>query len=397
VNELLIAWLVTDGIATFGVWFYLRSMVPLAPAAASPRAVVLVAIKGADDTTAQFLDRVSRQEYPDYRVVVAMESRADSALRLVEATQRAAANRLEVDIVFAGYATQRTQKVHNLLAALGALRDGDQIVVFTDADTLLPSDWLRHLVRPVANGEVSASTGYRWPLPMDRQLPTLIGAAADLSVTTSARSRHWNMCWGGSTAVTREALDAINLKAVWDRAASDDVTLTQALRAKKFTINSPLRTLVPSPVAHTWTGLFGFARRQHLMLRTYASRHWLFGGISLCVPVIGAACALLLLARSSRVGAAALLASVVMLQVRLRIRREIAARILPDEAQPIARATIIFSSWAWPLIHFVHCMAFLSSCLGRRFTWAGINYRLDGRTVEVVARTAGTGAKKNAP
>jgi hypothetical protein len=384
VNALLIAWLVTDCVATYGVWHYLRSLVPLVPAATSPPVVIMVAIKGADDTAARFLGRVCRQEYPNYRIVAALESRDDPALRLVEAAQQAAANRPEVAIVIAGYATQRTQKVHNLLAALGTLRDADRIIVFTDADTLLPADWLTHLVRPIATGEVSASTGYRWPLPMNRELPTLVGAAADLSVTTSARSRHWNMCWGGSTAVTREAFDKIGLQGVWDRSASDDVTLTQALRAGKFTINSPLRVLVPSPVAHTWSGLFGFARRQHLMLRIYAPRHWLFGGLTLCIPALGAGVALLSLAAVNRYGIGALMASIVMLQVRLLIRGRIAARVLPADTQPIARATIFFSSWAWPLIHLVHCVAFLSSCLGQRFTWAGVRYQLDGRGAVVV-------------
>jgi hypothetical protein len=386
VNALLIAWIVTDCIATFGVWFFLRSLVPLAPAKTSPPVVILFAIKGAGETTAPFLERVCRQEYPNYRIVVALESKADPALRLVESAQRAARTRLEMDIVIAGYATQRSQKVHNLLAALGALRNGDRIVVFTDADTLLPTDWLTNLVRPIANGEVSAATGYRWPLPMDRSLPTLIAAAADLSVTTSARSRHWNMCWGGSTAVSRDALDAIDLKAVWDRAASDDVTLTRALRAHKCAINSPLRILVPSPVAHTWSSLFAFARRQHLMLRTYAPRHWIFGGMALCIPALGAGVALLSLGAVNRVGIGALIASIAMLQVRLKIRRRIMARVLPADTHSIAQASIFFSVWAWPLIHFTHCLAFLSSCLGGRFTWAGVRYQLDGRNVQSVLR-----------
>jgi hypothetical protein len=381
VNALLIAWLLTDCIATFGVWHFLRSLVPLAPAAKAPRAVILVAIKGADATTAQFLDLLCRQEYPHYRIIVALESRVDPALTLVEATRRAAVNGIGVDIVIAGLAMQRTQKVHNLRAALSALRDEDRVVVFTDADTVLPSDWLTHLIRPIAIGEVSASTGYRWPLPMDGHLPTLIGAAADLSITTSARSRLWNMCWGGSTAVTREALDAVDLKAVWNHAASDDVTLTEALRDGKFTINSPLRVLVPSPVAHTWSSLFGFARRQHLMLRTYAPRLWLFGGLTLCIPAVGAGAALMSLAFVNRFSVGALVASIALLQVRLRIRSRIASLVLPADALSIARSTIMFASWAWPLIHLVHCAAFFSSCVGRRFTWAGIHYELDGSKV----------------
>ncbi len=385
-NALLIAWLATDCIATFGVCHYLWSFVPLAPADNSPRAAILVAIKGAHATTTQFLERLCRQVYPQYRIIFSLESRADPALVLIEEFRHRAASLPEIDIVIAGFSTQRAQKVHNLLAALGALRDDDAIIVFTDADTLLPADWLTNLIRPIATGEVSASTGYRWPLPMDGRLPTLIGAAADLSVTTAARSRHWNMCWGGSTAVARGPLDRINLRTVWERAASDDVTLTRALRAGGFRINSPLRSLVPSPIAHTWSSLFCFARRQHLMLRTYAPRHWLFGGLTLCIAAVGAAVALFSLAHASRLGAAVLVASVALLQLRSLIRRRIAAKTLPSASLSTAKATIRFASWAWPLIHLVHVLAFLSSCFGQRFTWAGIHYQLLGRKASVRSR-----------
>ena len=194
------------------------------------------------------------------------------------------------------------------------------------------------------------------------------------------------MCWGGSTAVSRDVLDALDLKTVWDRSASDDVTLTRALRAHRCTINSPLRVLVPSPIAHTWSGLFAFARRQHLMLRTYAPRHWIFGGMALCIPALGAGVALLSLAAVNRVGIGALVASIAMLQARLKIRRRIMARVLPADTHSIAQASILFSSWAWPLIHLTHCLAFLSSCLGQQFTWAGVRYQLAGRNVKVVLR-----------
>ena len=384
-TTLLIAWMATDLVATYGVWHYWRKLVPLAPAEVSPHAVILVPIKGVSAGTTNFLDTLCRQNYPHYRVIFAVESRADPALALIQATQQTVADRIALDIVIAGNATRRAQKVHNLLAALDRLRDEDRIVVFADADTLLPPDWLTHLIRPIAIGEVNASTGYRWPLPIDRRLPTLICAAADLSITTSARSRHWNVCWGGSTAVERAALDQIDLHSVWDRAASDDVTLTRALRAKNFIINAPLRVLVPSPITYNWIGLFRFARRQYLLVRNYAPRHWLFGGVTLCVPVAGATAGLVALPGGSLIAACALLASVAMLQFRLSIRRRIAMAVLPSEVLATAQATIGFASVAWPLIHLVHCAAFLSSCVGRRFTWAGIGYTLDGRNIETVA------------
>jgi hypothetical protein len=75
--------------------------------------------------------------------------------------------------------------------------------------------------------------------------------------------------------------------------------------------------------------------------------------------------------------------SFVPLQVRLRVRHRIADLLLPHASIAAARTTIAFAQWAWPMIHLVHLGAFLASFGGRRFTWAGINYRPRGRTVSV--------------
>lgn len=377
---LLLAWMLIDAVATYGVWHFWRSFVPLEPAPQSPPVVVLVAIKGVGASTAGFLDSICRQRYPHYRLVFAVESADDPVHALIGEWRDRHAGRIDIDCRVAGLATVGTQKVHNLRAALAALRPDDRIVAFADADTQLPADWLTDLVRPIALGEVDASTGYRWPLPTDRAWATLVGAAADLSITTAARSWRWNVCWGGSCAVSRSALDAINLPAVWSGVASDDVTLTRALRDRGLRINAPLRVLVPSPVSHTWPQLFAFARRQHLMVRTYAPRVWVFGGAVLCVPMAAACAGLASVARNGSAPAtAALIASFAMLQLRIVLRRRIAAAILPPAAIRSARATINFSAWTWPLVNATHCAAFLSSCAGSRFEWAGVRYRIDGR------------------
>jgi ceramide glucosyltransferase len=384
--SILLAWLLTDIVATYGVWHYRRGLAPLAPAQATPKVAILTAIKGVSETTPQFLDRLCHQQYPVYRLVFALESRSDPVLSLIEDIRRRLVGRIAVEVVIAGQATQRAQKVHNLLAALGTLRDDDGIVVFADADILPDDRWLSQLIRPIANGDVAASSGYRWQLPTDRRWPSLIVAAVDLSIATAARSARWNLCWGGSIALDRAALNQIDLPTIWDRAASDDLTLTVALRARGLKINAPLHVLVPSPVAHDWTSLFSFARRQYLLVRTYAPRHWLLAGWTLCLPALAAAVAVSEMFAGRWWASSFLLGSITLLQVRLRIRRQIADLLLPHAAIAAARTTIIFAQWAWPLIHLVHLGAFLTSFVGQHFRWAGIDYRLHGRTVSVERR-----------
>ncbi len=382
--SVLLAWLLTDLVATYGVIHYRRGLGALAPAQDTPKIAILIAIKGVDETTPRFLDALCRQRYPAYRLVFAVESTADPALAVIEGAQQE--SKIAVDVVIAGQATQRAQKVHNLLAALRTLRDDDAIVVFADADILPDPEWLSQLIRPIANRQVAASTGYRWQLPTDRRWPTLIVAAVDLSVATAARSRHWNLCWGGSIGLDRTALNEIDLPTVWNRAASDDLTLTAALRARGLKINAPLHVLVPSPVAYGWARLFGFARRQYLLVRTYAPGHWLLAGWTLCLPTLAVAVAIRETLEGHWWGLSFVLGSLALLQLRLRIRRRIADLLLPRAAITAASATITFARWAWPLIHVVHLGAFLASSVGRRFTWAGIDYRLHGRTVSVERR-----------
>jgi len=383
---LLLAWIVTDCIATIGVWHFWRSIVPPESDSKAPPVVIVVAIKGTSANTAQFLESLFTQDYPRYRIVFALESASDPAWSLVSSARDRLAGLRAMDIVIAGRTSGRAQKVHNQREALSSLRDEDQIVAFADADTFLPPAWLSNLVRPIVRGEVEASTGYRWPLPQDGALATWVGAAADLSVTTSARSRHWNICWGGSCAVGRAALDSIDLRAVWEHASTDDVTLTRALRRQGYTINSPLRSLVPSPVSHTWRGLFAFARRQHMLMRTYAPRHWLVGGFALCVPAAGASASVAGVIAGNGTAGLCLLASILLLQVRVGLRRRIAVAILPASHAPKALSTLRFASLAWPLVHGVHCGAFLSSCVGRHVTWAGFRYRLGRRRTHVEVR-----------
>jgi cellulose synthase/poly-beta-1,6-N-acetylglucosamine synthase-like glycosyltransferase len=276
--------------------------------------------------------------------------------------------------------------VHNLLAALRALRPDDEIVVFADADIVPDATWLSALVRPIITGETVASCGYRWQIPTTRNWPSLIVSAADMSIATAARSRRWNLCWGGSLALDRRALESLDLSRVWDRAASDDLTLTTALRVRGLRIYVPPRVLVPTPISHSWLSLFSFVRRQYLLARTYAPWHWWFAAWTLCVPISGAAVAIALLLDGHWWAIACIALSALLLQVRLSIRASIAAITLAEHDLAVSNETIKFARWAWPLIQLVHLAAFCASTFGRQFTWAGIRYRLAGKAVADIWR-----------
>jgi ceramide glucosyltransferase len=383
---ILLAWLLTDVLATYGVWHHRRAFVPVDAPIAGPRAAVLIAIKGVSATTASFLRALRSQHYRDYRLIFAVESQDDDAFAVLMQFKRELAGDRDIQVVVAGSAAGRVQKVHNLLAAMRLLEADDRIVVFADADIVPVETWLSQLIHPVAIGDTAASTGYRWQLPSQRSWPSLILAAADMSVATVARSRRWNLCWGGSVALDRGALECLDLPREWARAGSDDLSLTRALRAKGLRIYVPPFVLVPSPVSSDWTALFSFMHRQYLLIRVYAPRHWLLAAWTLAIPALGAASAIGLLLQGNWWTLAVVSASLLMLQVRLSVRRSIARCVLPPADIALALATVKFARWAWPLVHLIHTMAFASSACGRRFSWAEMRYELIGREIRMRGR-----------
>jgi len=381
--SILLVWLLTDVLSTYGVLHRRRAFSRPLAATVEPRAVVIVAIKGTSDVTPLFFEALSGQQYRDFRMIFALESMADEAYPALQQLQQRWDGTRELAIVVAGVSTRRAQKVHNLLAALETLRADDRIVVFADADIVPDASWLSQLIGPVAISETTVSCGYRWLLPVSAQLPALIVAAADIAIATAVRSRHWNLCWGGSVALDRAALDRLDLPRLWDTVASDDLTLTRALRAHGLYLYPPPYVLVPTPISPGWNVMMRFIRRQYLLVRVYAPRHWLAAAWTLSVPAIGAVIGILLSLRAHRWALGFIVTSIALLQVRLSIRRSIAGLVLSSRDQSYARRTLRFARFAWPLIHLIHLAAFASSAFGRGFSWAGIHYRIVGKQVKV--------------
>lgn len=379
--------MLTALLATAGVIAYRWSLRPLAAAPDAPAVAIVVAVKGVTEQTPRFIEALVAQNYPHYRVVFVVESRSDAAFAGLASLARMADGRC--DLVVAGEASGCAQKVHNLVAGLAALRPQDRVVVFADADIIPPGDWLEQLVRPIALGRARVSSGYRWQCPADRALASRILALADMSIATAARDSRWNLCWGGSTALERSLLDRLDLPRCWATTASDDLTLTQVLRDAGIPIRAALRVLVPSPVSHNWRSLFAFGRRQYLLLRVYAWRHWLFAAWSLCVPVVGAAVAANAIVAGSSAAAGCLAGTVGLRYVRHAVRRSIARDALAPEFFAAAEPALRCGWWGWPLVHVVHTAAFLASLWGSKFTWAGIRYRLQRGGKVVILRRPG--------
>jgi hypothetical protein len=102
------AWISTALLATFGVICYRLSVRTLSPVADPPSAAIIVAIKGAGASLADFLDALLGQIYPRYRIVFAVEARSDPAFAALEPLVRDSG--VQIELVIAGEASERPQR-----------------------------------------------------------------------------------------------------------------------------------------------------------------------------------------------------------------------------------------------------------------------------------------------
>jgi hypothetical protein len=292
-------------------------------------------------------------------------------------------------LIVAGIATRGGQKVANLLAALAAITPRDEIVVFTDADTLPDPGWLRRVVSSLVDSPFGAVTGYRWMVPIDGGSSSAVVAAANTSVVTLPRlPAPFNLCWGGTVALWRETLEKIEIEDYWRGAVSDDLQMTRALHDHDVEFFSPFENLLLSPVAFDWKSAFAFGIRQYRLLFLHFPVVWCIAALLLVTPVASCVFAILQACAGSPIAVAMLVLALVCGEIRFRGRRRIAATLFGLEPAGFTGMTARVERWMRPLWFAFHAACLAASPWSRKISWAGIDYVLHGpRDVEIVRRS----------
>lgn len=350
-----------------------------------PPCVVLAPVKGASPTLTQFTSALLRQDYRRYRVIFAVESERDPAFApLTEATRNSEGRAM---LVVAGLSTDRGQKVHNIAIALKAVQPTDEIVVFSDGDFVPSTDWLTQLTRRVVRGHADLATGYLVNVPASERPASVAASLISLGLGTAFSPPGFRLCWGGSTAIRRTTLEALDPEKFLVGTLSDDLSLTRAAYRKRVHIHMSLAVRVPTPTDQSWRSLFAYIRRQYLILRIYAPLQWAFGLWAFALPPLGLAAAVALALSGSAWWLVAPLAVWILQQVRFVLRHRALQRVLDADAvtklEPIFRLAHLMG----PLVQVPHLLAFLASGCGRTIRWAGITYRVDSpERMQIVSR-----------
>jgi cellulose synthase/poly-beta-1,6-N-acetylglucosamine synthase-like glycosyltransferase len=138
----LAAWLIVSAVACFGVYIAQRERKPVVVAEVE-QTVLIIPVRGIPPHLPELWRGICVQTYQPARVIFAVESTQDP----VYAQLKKLNGGPPVEVVIAGEAIHRGQKIQNMLAALARLEPTDAIVIFGDADITPAADWLARLLR----------------------------------------------------------------------------------------------------------------------------------------------------------------------------------------------------------------------------------------------------------
>jgi cellulose synthase/poly-beta-1,6-N-acetylglucosamine synthase-like glycosyltransferase len=345
-----------------------------------PSVALLVPCCGEEEGLEENLRSLIRQDYEPLDVIFIVESDSDSAVPIIRRVLETEARSGE--LVFAGSADRRGQKVHNLAAGLE--RTGDvEVLAFADSDGRPDRGWLGHLVSALQRPGVGVASSYRFYLPEPGCLASVLRSAWNAGVLTLLGEHDRNFAWGGSMAIRKEIFRNAGVEDAWHGALSDDYALTHAVRQAGYRVEFVPHSIVASRGKVTLRELLRWCRRQMAITRVYWPNLWRIGGGSQ-VAFVFFLVAGGIAAASGAGGLTALLSVVLILSwVSGGIRARAVRRLLPQWSERLRRY-----DWAYvllaPVASFITVYGFLGSALSRRVEWRGRTYEMRSPTETVI-------------
>jgi len=358
---------------------YVRRRLGTDPGFYAPRTAVICPCKGIEPGLERNLVSLCEFDHQNYEVFFVLASETDPAHSIVKRV--AASSRVPSHIVIAGKPENCSEKVNNLRVAAEQLPPEFEILVFADSDGRPGKAWLHHLVAPLNDSRIGATTTMRWFIPNNSAFPTALLAAWNASVVTMLGPQEKNFCWGGGTAIRRTIFEQIGMLEVWQHSFSDDYSLTMMIERTGRQIVFLPECLTPSYVETGFSALFEFTTRQIRITRVYRPQMWAMAFAThflYCLTLVfGLFCAIELTLASRPAFHVTTLLVLPMLLAAIRG----ALRVVGvTEAMPSLRPLLMSQSWIYIIlgifVPFLYLLNFVASLIGHRLKWRGIEYEL---------------------
>lgn len=353
-----------------------------------PAAAVIVCMRGLDPSLQQAVEALASQDYPDFELHLALDSSTDPAAELARRIASRAAIRTAVHVL-PHPSTHCGLKCDLQRWAYSQISPAVEVVVFADADCLAEQDWLRRLVAPLADptcGAVSGNRWYRHAPGWGSEVRRIWNAAAVVQMYL------YRICWGGSLAIRRRALEECGLIDIWKSTLCEDTVVKSTLaKAGWNVVYLPTLALVSAEVC-TLSSASRWIVRQLLTARLY---HPLWGLVAGHSVLVGSITILLIggILASAIAGQwlslAVFFAGLVVYQsTNLALLAWIERLTVPESlrleegTKTRRRGTSQFGLVT--LTQVIHSLAAIRALVCREITWRGIRYRVAKRRVEML-------------
>jgi len=351
----------------------------------SAHATLILPATGTLPGLEDLLSALTVQSLSPQRLIIVVESREDPAYARVAALAGQYQN-LNITLVVAGLSPLRSQKCTNLLAALAQLEPGDAYVVLLDADIRPQPWWLAALVAPLASGRADVVNGYRWPVPIMISPGTVLAAVIDRAIAVLPRVTQARPIWGGSLAVTRGALEILDLPSTIGRTLTEDLPIGD--RAAKAGLRILTRRAIRplSPLDGSLRDLWWFGRRQYQLIRIYRRGLWRFAAFVVTTDLV-ARIVLLSTMAFSGVALTAILAVAALGSIAAEVRLAIGRKLNAADGIGLRSAQHLLV-WAILPAPAFHVSVIWGGLVTSPVVWRHVRYVVDrtGRVIDVIRR-----------
>jgi ceramide glucosyltransferase len=350
-----------------------------------PKVALIVPLTGNSPEMPAALESLLNQSYPSYETILVTRDPEDSAIPLVlELMSRHA----RVRHIVSGPASACSQKNHNILAAVRALDDATEILVFCDSTHQAPPHFLGDLIHPIVNGAAEMTSGFHRIIPGDSRIATLGMLQTVLTLHLLHGFPTIALPWGGAMAVRRSTFHTSGLEGTLKVNVLDD--FPQGLRLLRFGIRS-----VPVATAILNTDLTGQTRRGW---ETWLTRQLMYA--KYCLPITWLAAALAAWVLTGPVFFAALagLGGIVGLVAPplalVSLGFLLAVTGLGAWFRTLVPVPVPLGPWLLGFYAniFVTCWCYLKTWLTDTIAWRGISYQVTwgGRVKKVIVNSGFT-------
>jgi glycosyltransferase involved in cell wall biosynthesis len=357
-----------------------------------PLVRVILCVRGRDP----FLDRciacLAKQDYPNYRVTIVVDSDRDEALADALAARDAhGANLIEVQVRDQTCGTC-TRKLASLTWALERLGDDVEIVAQCDGDAVVHPGWLTELVDGLDNPLVAAVSGNRWYAPTSGGLAAISRYYWNAMAIPSMNQL--GIPWAGSFAMKRVVFANPDYIDFLQHSFSEDTATAAWMRRHKLTFKPLPRLLVVNEEDTTFRSFWGFLVRQMLAVRLQHAgwRHIFVHALMLFAVmwVLRMHCAM-----TSREALSVWLAGLVIFvgttagvigRYEFLLRRTLADHRSAFQ-HPLPRSRLILSLLGLACTGWIYPVAIVTAQFVRTHEWRGIRYRVSQRGVRALSES----------